>query len=156
MAAISEVTAATDASREQSEAVVHGSSRGFLQSVRVADHNFVADEPVSSGGGDAGPNPYDLLISALGACTSMTVSMYARKKGWPLDAVTVRLHHTKVCANDCADCETKDGMIDRIHRAIELHGDLNEEQRTRLLAIANKCPVHRTLTSEIDIRTRLV
>ena len=137
------------------EAVVHGRSNGFVQSIHVAGHVLTADEPVAAGGGDTGPNPYDLLISALGACTSMTVSLYARRKGWPLEAVTVKLHHAKVHASDCAECETKDGMIDRIHRDVELHGKLSEEQRSRLLEIANKCPVHRTLTSEIDIRTRL-
>ncbi len=137
------------------EAVVHGRSDGFVQSIRVAGHAFTADEPIASGGGETGPNPYDLLISALGACTSMTVSLYARRKSWPLDAVTVRLQHAKVYASDCAECETKEGMIDRIHRTVELHGSLNEEQRTRLLEIANKCPVHKTLTSEIDIRTEL-
>ena len=142
-------------SHARREAVVHGRSDGFVQSIHVAGHALTADEPVAAGGGDTGPNPYDLLISALGACTSMTVALYARRKGWPLEAVTVKLHHAKVHASDCAECETKDGMIDRIHREIELHGKLSEEQRARLLEIANKCPVHRTLTSEIDIRTRL-
>lgn len=137
------------------EAVVHGRSAGFVQSINVAGHALTADEPVAAGGGDTGPSPYDLLVAALGACTSMTVSLYARRKGWPLEAVTVKLHHAKVHANDCAECETKDGMIDRIHREIELHGKLSDEQRARLLEIANKCPVHRTLTSEVDIRTRL-
>jgi len=122
MATIGEATMlATDGRSELREAIVHGSSKGFVQSVRVAGHTFTADEPITAGGSEAGPNPYDLLISALGTCTSMTISMYARRKGWPLDAVTVRLHHAKVYASDCADCETKDGMIDRIHRAIELH-----------------------------------
>jgi uncharacterized OsmC-like protein len=155
MSASTNVTGSTDAAGRR-EAVVHGRSDGFVQSIRVAGHALTADEPVSAGGGDTGPNPYDLLISALGACTSMTVSLYARRKGWPLEAVTVRLHHAKVHASDCAECETKDGMIDRINRDIELHGDLSAEQRSRLLEIANKCPVHKTLTSEIDIQTRLV
>ena len=137
------------------EAVVHGRSDGFVQSIHVAGHALTADEPIAAGGGDTGPNPYDLLISALGACTSMTVSLYARRKGWPLEAVTVTLHHAKVHASDCVECEAKDGMIDRIHREVALRGKLSEEQRARLLEIANKCPVHRTLTSEIDIRTKL-
>jgi uncharacterized OsmC-like protein len=153
MSAISEGTA--PGAKGLRQAVVHGRSDGFVQDIRVAGHTLTADEPVAAGGGETGPNPYDLLISALGACTSMTVSLYARRKGWPLEAVTVRLHHAKVHASDCAECETKDGMIDRIDREVELHGQLSDEQRARLLEIANKCPVHRTLTSEIDIRTRL-
>lgn len=141
---------------EPREAVVHGKADGFTQEITVGGHRFRADEPQAVGGTDTGPGPYDLLISALGACTSMTVSLYARRKQWPLEAVTVRLRHSKIYAADCADCETRDGMLDHIERDVELHGDLTEEQRARLLAIANKCPVHRTLTSEIDINTRLV
>ena len=138
------------------EVVVHGSAKGFAQEISVAGHRLVVDEPTSFGGTDTGPSPYDLLISALGACTSMTLSLYARRKQWPLDAVTVRLRHLKVHAVDCAQCDTKSGMLDGIERDVELHGDLTEEQRAQLLAMANKCPVHKTLTSEIDIRTRLV
>ena len=138
------------------EALVHGKTTGFVQEVVVGAHRLHADEPVALGGTDTGPSPYDLLISALGACTSITVSLYARRKQWPLDAVTVRLRHSKVHAADCEDVETKEGMLDRIERDVELHGALSEEQRTRLLEIANKCPVHRTLTSEIVIQTRLL
>ena len=141
---------------EPREAVVRGSAKGFVQEIRVAGHELTADEPVAVGGGDSGPGPYDLLISALGACTSMTVSLYARRKQWPLDSVTVKLRHSKVHAADCADCETKEGILDRIERDLELHGALSDEQRARLLEIADKCPVHRTLTSEIHIKTRLV
>jgi putative redox protein len=97
-----------------------------------------------------------LLLAALGACTSMTVSMYARRKQWPLEQVTVRLQHAKIHAQDCAECETKEGMLDRIEREIGLTGPLSAGHRARLLEIANRCPVHRTLVSEIDIRTRLV
>jgi putative redox protein len=136
--------------------VVHGSANGFSQEITVGGHRLLADEPVALGGTDTGPNPYDLLISALGACTSMTVSLYARRKRWPLEGVTVKLQHAKIHAADCEDCEKKDGMLDRIECDVELHGALSEEQRKRLLEIANKCPVHRTLTAEIDIRTRLV
>lgn len=118
-------------------------------------HRFVADEPTADGGTDTGPDPYGLLISALGACTSMTISLYARRKKWPLESVTVKLTHAKVHAADCADCEHKTGMLDRIEREIELVGALSDEQRARLLDIANKCPVHKTLNSKIDIRTRL-
>jgi uncharacterized OsmC-like protein len=138
------------------EVVVHGSARGFAQGIAVADHRLVADEPVAVGGTDTGPGPYDLLLAALGACTSMTLGLYARRKQWPLEAVTVRLRHAKIHAADCDTCETKEGMLDRIERDVELHGALDQEQRARLLEIANKCPVHRTLASEIVVRTRLV
>jgi uncharacterized OsmC-like protein len=137
------------------EVVVHGNANGFAQEIAVGRHRLPADEPEAVGGTDSGPTPYDLLAAALGACTSMTVSLYARRKQWPLEAVTVTLRHSKVHAVDCADCETKDGRLDRIDVEVELRGALDEEQRRRLLDIANRCPVHRTLTSEIDIRTRL-
>jgi putative redox protein len=111
---------------------------------------------VSAGGADAGPSPYDYLLVALGTCTSMTLSMYARQKQWPLEGVTVRLSHSRIHAADCAECETKEGKLDRIEREISLTGGLSAEQRARLLEIADRCPVHRTLTSEISIRSRLV
>ena len=141
---------------EPSEVVVHGSAKGFAQEVAVGGHRLTADEPAAVGGTDTGPGPYDLLLAALGSCTSMTVGLYARRKQWPLEAVRVRLRHAKVHAADCEDCETKVGMLDRIERDVELVGPLDAEQRARLLDIANKCPVHRTLTSEIAIRTRLL
>lgn len=140
----------------ESHATVHGSAQGFVQQITAGRHPLVADEPVSLGGTDTGPSPYDLLVSALGACTSMTVSLYARRKGWPLESVTVTLRHAKVHAADCEDCETKAGFLDRIECEVALHGPLSEEQRTRLLEIANKCPVHRTLTSEVVIKATLV
>ena len=136
--------------------VVRGSASGFAQEIHAGRHRIVADEPVSAGGKDTGLSPYDLLLAALGACTSMTVGMYARRKSWPLEEVTVHLRHSKIHATDCAECETKDGMLDRIERDIHFAGPLTEEQRSKLLEIANKCPVHRTLTSEIDIVTRAV
>jgi len=136
--------------------VVSGSAAGFAQRITVGRHEIAADEPTAAGGTDVGPNPYDLLLAALGSCTSMTVALYARRKQWPLEAVTVRLRHSKIHAADCGSCETREGRIDRIERDLELTGSLAEEQRARLLEIANKCPVHRTLTSEIDIRTRLL
>lgn len=138
------------------EAIVTGSATGFAQEIAIGPHHLRADEPVPLGGTDTGPNPYDLLIAALGACTSMTVSLYARRKQWPLERVTVRLRHSKIHAVDCEECETKEGKIDRIDCDVELQGALSEEQRARLREIATKCPVHKTLTSEVQIRTRLV
>ena len=138
------------------EVLVRGDARGFAQEVIAGSHRIASDEPVAAGGTDTGPSPYDLLLAALGSCTSMTVAMYARRKAWPLREVTVRLRHSRIYADDCADCETKEGMLDRIERDIELTGTLTEDQRGKLLEISNRCPVHRTLTSEIDIKTRLI
>jgi len=125
----------------------------FTNQVFVGRHVIRADEPVAAGGLDTGPGPYDLLAAALGACTSMTLRLYADNKKLPLDRVTVRLAHNKIHAADCANCETKEGMVDRIDRIITLEGTLDAEQRKRLMEIADKCPVHRTLKSEIEIRT---
>lgn len=136
--------------------VVRGAAIGFAQVIHTGRHRLTADEPVSAGGTDTGPSPYNLLLAALGACTSMTVAMYARRKSWPLEEVTVHLRHSKIYAADCAECETREGMLDRIERDIQFVGPLNDEQRSKLIEIANKCPVHRTLTSEIDIVTRAV
>jgi uncharacterized OsmC-like protein len=136
--------------------VVRGSAAGFAQQIHAGRHRILADEPLPAGGTDTGASPYDLLLAALGACTSMTVGMYARRKAWPLEEVTVYLRHSKIYATDCAECETKDGMLDRIERDIHFTGPLTGEQRSKLLEIANKCPVHRTLTSEINIRTQEV
>jgi len=135
---------------------VHGSAAGFAQQISVGTHRLAADEPTSVGGTDLGPNPYDLLLAALGSCTSMTVAMYARRKQWPLEAVTVQLRHSRIHAADCEACETKEGFLDHIQRDVQLTGSLSEEQRARLLDIAGKCPVHRTLASEIHVQTRLV
>jgi putative redox protein len=125
----------------------------FQQEITAGTHRFLADEPVAAGGLDSGPGPYDLLLAALGACTSMTLRLYADRKQLPLMRTQVRLRHSRIYAADCAECETKEGMLDRIDRIISLEGELDAEQRKRLLEIADKCPVHRTLTSEIDIRT---
>ncbi len=134
--------------------VVRETRRGlFQQDIISGAHRLIADEPVSAGGLDSGPGPYDFLLAALGACTSMTLRLYADRKRLPLTRVQVRLRHDKIYATDCAECETKEGMIDRIERVITLEGDLNAEQRARLMDMADKCPVHRTLKSEIDIRT---
>lgn len=136
--------------------IVTGDAAGLAQEIIVGRHRLPADEPVDDGGTDTGPSPYDLLLAALGACTSMTLALYARRKQWPLQAVTVHLRHSKIHAADCAACETREGRLDRIERDVELSGALDEQQRAKLLEIANKCPVHRTLTSEVEIRTRLV
>jgi putative redox protein len=126
----------------------------FEQSIVVGPHRYLADEPVSVGGNGSGPSPYEYLLAALGACTSMTIRLYADLKKIPLRHVSVHLTHDKIHAVDCEHCETKEGKIDRIERAVTLEGDLSAEQRAKLLEIADKCPVHRTLHSEIDIRTR--
>jgi uncharacterized OsmC-like protein/pimeloyl-ACP methyl ester carboxylesterase len=125
----------------------------FQQAISVGPHRLLADEPVRSGGLDTGPTPYDYLLAALGACTAMTLRLYAERKALPLDRVRVALTQAKIHAEDCDTCETKEGMIDRIERTITLEGQLNDEQRLGLMQIADKCPVHRTLTSEVDIRT---
>ena len=144
---------------EQTEAahvIVHGAAAGFAQEVEIGSHELYADEPVSYGGTDTGASPYDLLLAALGSCTSMTIGLYARKRGWPLEKITVSLRHSKIHAKDCDDCETKEGKIDRIWRDVHLDGALSDEQRAKLMEIADKCPVHQTLTSEINIKTRAV
>jgi putative redox protein len=141
---------------ESASVIVWGEASGFAQEIAAGPHRLRGDEPESAGGTGIGPSPYDLLLAALGSCTSMTIGTYARRKGWPLERVTVWLRHSRIYAADCADCETKKGMLDRIERDMRLDGPLTAEQRSRLLEIANKCPVHRTLTSEIDIQTRIV
>jgi putative redox protein len=135
--------------------IVRGSANGFVQEVTAGAHHLRSDEPESAGGTDGGPTPYDLLLAALGSCTSMTVAMYARRKKWPLERVTVHLRHSRVHAEDCAGCETQDARLTVIDREIALDGSLDEGQRARLLAIAHRCPVHLTLTSRIEIRTSL-
>jgi len=126
----------------------------FQQTVTSGPHQMLADEPVTAGGEDTGPSPYDFVLAGLGACTSMTMRMYADRKSLPLDRITVTLKHSKIHAEDCAECETKEGMLDQIDRVIAIEGALDADQRKRLMEIADKCPVHRTLTSEIRIVTR--
>jgi putative redox protein len=125
----------------------------FQQQIEIGTHRMLADEPADVGGDDTGPTPYGFLLAGLGACTAMTIRMYARRKEWPLDHIAVSLRHEKVHAEDCEDCETRHGMVDVIEREIALAGDLDEEQRARLMEIADKCPVHRTLHSEVQVRT---
>ena len=136
------------------DVVVRGSAREFLQDVVSGKHHLRADEPASAGGSDAAPGPYDYLLIALGVCTSMTVGLYARRKQWPLENITVSLWHSRIHAKDCEECDTKEGMLDRIEVEVELIGSLTSEQHAKLMEIAAKCPVHRTLKSEINIRLR--
>ncbi|WP_239470321.1 bifunctional alpha/beta hydrolase/OsmC family protein [Archangium violaceum] len=153
-----EVEEQRESQPELSQGKVEVSEAGegaFAQDIRVGRHRLRADEPTAYGGLDTGPSPYGLLAAALGACTAMTLRLYARKKGWPLERVSVTLNHGKVHAEDCQHCETKEGMVDRIDRRVKLEGPLSEDQRRRLLEIADRCPVHRSLESEIDVHTLL-
>ena len=147
---------ATTEQAEPAHVIVHGKAAGFAQEVKIDSHELYVDEPASYGGTDTGPSPYDLLLAALGSCTSMTIGFYARKRRWPLEKITVSLRHSKIHAIDCEECETKEGKIDRIDLEIQLTGALTDEQRAKLIEVAGKCPVHQTLTSEINIKTRAI
>lgn len=148
---------AMDLPEEPRKVVVQETRKSkFNQIITVGPHHLVADEPIAAGGEDAGPGPYDFLLAGLGACTSMTMRLYADRKSLPLDRVTVTLKHSKIYAKDCAECETRDGMLDQIERDIAIDGALDAEQRKKLMEIADKCPVHRTLISEIRIVTKAV
>ena len=140
---------------EEGAVLARTGAEGFKTELNAAGHALTADEPQSAGGDNAGPSPYDLLAAALASCTSMTLQMYARHKGLDLADVTVRVEHSKIHARDCEDCETKDGKIDRFERRITLEGNLDEGSRQRLLEIADRCPVHRTLMSETRIVSAL-
>lgn len=138
------------------DVAVEESGRGWLeQDIQAGRHRLVADEPPAVGGGDAGPDPYAYLLSALGACTTMTLRLYARRKEWPLERAQVRLSHAKVHEEDCENCEADSSKIDHIERRLTLEGPLSNEQRQRLLEIAERCPVHRTLHNEVRIETAL-
>jgi len=136
--------------------VVEGKATGYLQRIQARSHVFPADEPITSGGSDLGPTPYELLLAGLGACTSITLRMYARRKEWPLEGVRVKLRHNRVHANDVEDSEKESGMVDVIGKELELEGNLTQEQRERLFEIAGRCPVHRTLLNEIKIHSELI
>ena len=140
---------------DQGELLVVEQDGKFAQDVYTGKHHFRADEPSTYGGKDSGPSPYEFLLAALGTCTAMTVRMYATRKKLDLARVSVRLKHDRIHAHDCEHCETREGRIDRIERSLELSGDISDDQRNDLLRIADRCPVHRTLLSEIDIQTRL-
>ena len=139
----------------ENQVITHIGKSGFTTDIRAEGHRLVSDEPVSKGGAGLGPAPYGYLMAGLGACTAMTLRMYSERKQWPLDAVTVKLSHQKIDATDCDDCQTKEGKLDQIQREIELTGALDDPQKQRLMQIADRCPVHRTLKSEIIIRSKL-
>ena len=142
--------------REPGTVIVMDSPEGrYAEDIFTGGHVLRADEPTSVGGADTGPTPHDMLLAALGACTAMTLRMYAERKQWPLAAVSVRLHQDHIHAEDCKTCESKGGMVERITREITIEGPLDDAQKARLLEIANKCPVHRTLVSEIVVESRL-
>jgi putative redox protein len=144
------------AEAEEAVIVAEADPEGFLQDIRIgADIRLVADEPAAAGGSGKGPSPYQLLASALGTCTSMTLRMYARRKGWPLEHVEVEVRHTKLHARDCADCPDTIAMADVFRRVIRIDGPLDADQRARLVEIADRCPVHRTLEGTIRVRTEL-
>ncbi len=140
---------------EDAVTVAENGQGRYAQDVTVGRHLLHADEPERMGGADTGPSPYQLLAAALGACTSMTLRMYADRKGWPLAHVTVRVSHAKIHAADCAECETREGLVDEFQREIVLAGALDADQIAGLTEIADRCPVHRTLHSEVVVRTTL-
>jgi len=133
--------------------VTESGARPYGQRITAGGHQLIADEPAAIGGADSGPTPYDLLLAGLGACTAITVRMYADRKGWPLRQTTVRLRHQRIHAKDCAACETTLGQLDQIERELQFEGELTDEQRARLMDIAERCPVHRTLESEVLVST---
>ncbi|MFP4090521.1 MAG: alpha/beta fold hydrolase [Cyclobacteriaceae bacterium] len=135
--------------------VVSRTLDGFTTEITTDEHALLADEPLEVGGSDLGPSPYELLNASLGACTGMTLRMYADHKKWPLNEVRVHLQHKKIHAQDCDSCEKNENKIDQIERTIELEGDLNEDQKKRLMEIADKCPVHRTLSSAVEVKSVL-
>jgi len=142
-------------SQEPRSVKVSGPATGFRTEVEVGGHRLVVDEPIAVGGADHGPTPYEMLLAGLGACTAMTLRLYADKKKWPLERARISLIHRKVHAQDCVDCATKPAKMDVVDRVITLDGDLTGEQRAKLLEIAERCPVHQTMQSKIQVNTRL-
>ncbi len=147
--------AAVDERTDHGEVLVRGGASGYATEIEAGRHRLRADEPESVGGTDTGPDPYGHLLASLGVCKSMTLRMYADRKGWPLEGTEIRLKHSKIHAEDCEECETEQGMVDRIEVEVGVEGPLTEEQRGRLLEISERCPVHRTITSEVSIWSRL-
>jgi putative redox protein len=148
------VERSADASDESRRVVVTSAESGYANRVAVRGHQWMADEPEALGGTDTGPTPYEFLLAGLGGCKSITMRMYAERKGWPLERIRVGLKHQKIRAKDCLECETETGKIDRIEAEIDLQGPLSDSQIERLRRVADRCPVHRTLSGEIDIRNR--
>jgi putative redox protein len=140
--------------QEPRSVVVSGPARGFRTDVEVGGHHLVVDEPAAVGGADEGPTPYEMLLAGLGACTAMTLRIYADKRNWPLERAHISLRHRKVHAQDCVDCDTKPARMDVVDRIITLEGALTEEQRAKLLEIAERCPVHQTLQGKMQVNTR--
>jgi putative redox protein len=140
--------------QEPRSVMVSGPATGFRTDVEVGGHHLVVDEPTAVGGADEGPTPYEMLLAGLGACTAMTLRIYADRRKWPLERARISLRHRKVHAQDCVDCETKPAKMDVVDRIITLDGALTEEQRAKLLEIAERCPVHQTLQSKIQVNTR--
>jgi len=141
--------------QEPRSVVVSGPATGFRTDVEVGGHHLVVDEPIAVGGADQGPTPYEMLLAALGACTAMTLRIYADKRKWPLERARVTLQHRKVHAQDCVDCDTKVAKMDVVERVLFLDGTLTEEQKAKLVEIAERCPVHQTLRSKIQVNTRV-
>jgi putative redox protein len=141
-------------SQEPRSVVVSGPATGFRTDVEVGGHHLVVDEPIAVGGADGGPTPYEMLLAGLGACTVMTLRIYADRRKWPLERARVTLQHRKVHAQDCVDCDKRDAKMDVIDRIIFLEGQLDEEQRAKLIEIAERCPVHQTLKGKIQVNTR--
>jgi uncharacterized OsmC-like protein len=141
-------------SQEPRKVMVEGPASGFRTEVDVGGHHLVVDEPVAVGGTDGGPTPYEMLLAGLGACTVMTLRIYADRRKWPLERARVTLQHRKVHAQDCVECDRKATKMDVVDRIITLEGALDDEQRAKLMEIAERCPVHQTLQSKIQVNTR--
>jgi putative redox protein len=139
-----------------SQVIVKTSGELYRTEITAGKHTIIADEPLSMGGRDLGPNPYDLLMSAVGACVGMTLRMYAERKKWDLQEVHVHLSHQRIHARDCTDCKSNNGYVHIINKELNLIGDLSEKQLDRLKEISDRCPVQKTLMNEVKFNTALV